>query len=351
MCDGTWMPNPNADYHNHIYRLIGDAKNFNREDILSYPDFSGPEGSWFGYGIISVDGIIYSAVSKTPGTRWSGPFRGVKLLKSKDNTKTWIRIAKNGSEKQFDGAKDSTRNLVNENEMFFLEEGGIAHIKQIAYPFTSFDFVQNGKDNLAAKDNYIYIYSPEGAFSYKLLLARVIKDKFGNKKEWEYFVKYNENNQPKWIKDIDKRGYVHEYPKKSKKGDYFGWYSWLPSVVWNEGLGLYIMVNGGTYAGHKMTNKDEDYYDSWMHTKTGSLGFWYAEKPYGPWKQFYYNEYWIVDDEKNRTYQPKLSPKWISEDGLKMILIWSDAMENKNGESHTVNYLWNQMEISIELLR
>ena len=167
--------------------------------------------------------------------------------------------------------------------------------------------------------------------------------------EWQFFTKYDERNQPQWSDNIEERGYVHKYPAKSAKGHYFGWYSWLPSVVWNEGLGLYIMVNGGTYAGLGMTNSDEDYYDNWMHTETGSLGFWYSENPYGPWEQFYYTDYWIVDDEKNRTYQPKLSPKWISEDGTKMTLIWSDAMKNEEGKSHSVNYLWNQMEITIHV--
>ena len=52
--------------------------------------------------------------------------------------------------------------------------------------------------------------------------------------------------------------------------------------------------------------------------------------------------------KKNRTYQPKLSPKWISEDGRKMVLIWSDAMMNEEGRSHTINYLWNQMEITLQ---
>ena len=84
-----------------------------------------------------------------------------------------------------------------------------------------------------------------------------------------------------------------------------------------------------------------------MHTQTGSLGMWYSENPYGPWKQFYYTDYWTVDDPANLTYQPKLSPKWISDDGQKMTLIWSDAMRNANGFSHTVNYRWNQMEIDI----
>jgi len=96
-----------------------------------------------------------------------------------------------------------------------------------------------------------------------------------------------------------------------------------------------------------MTDSDKDYYSGWMHSETGSLGFWYSETPYGPWKEIYYTEYWIVDNEANRTYQPKLSPKWISSDGIEMTLIWSDAMKNKEGKSHTVNYMWNQMKINI----
>ena len=97
-----------------------------------------------------------------------------------------------------------------------------------------------------------------------------------------------------------------------------------------------------------MTESDKDYYDSWMHTETGSLGLWYARNPYGPWRQLHYTDYWTVDGPGNRTYQPKLSPKWISDDGKEMVLIWSDAMRNEQGRSHTVNYRWNQMKITIE---
>ena len=50
----------------------------------------------------------------------------------------------------------------------------------------------------------------------------------------------------------------------------------------------------------------------------------------------------------NLTYQPKLSPKWIGEDGQDMVLIWSDAMKDDQGKSHMVNYRWNQMEIRLE---
>jgi hypothetical protein len=268
------------------------------------------------------------------------------LLKSKDNGDTWYRVDRHGNERKL-GPRDSARNEVNPHEMFFLEEFGLPHQKQKAYPFSFVDFVKCGKNNSAAKDNYLYIYSPEGAHAHKLLLARVPKDKLGIRSAWEYFVKYKDS-LPIWTSDISKRGHVHVYPQKSRDGNCFGWYSWVPSVVWNEGLGLYIMVNGGTYGGSKMTSSDKDYYSSWMHTQTGSLGFWYSKKPYGPWHQFYYTDYWTVDDPKNRTYQPSLSPKWISKDGKEMVLIWSDAMKNKEGRSHTVNYKWNHMRMTIQ---
>jgi hypothetical protein len=344
MDDGNWLKGEHG-YHNHLYRIIGGPDDFQRADIPDYPQFVSGTGSWFGYGIVSVDGILYSVISKTPANRWSGPFRGIKLLKSSDNGHTWYRVDRYGDEREISPWDDS-RNEVNPDEMFFLEEFGIPRQEQEAYPFSYLDFVKHGRNNSAAKDDHLYIYSPEGSHAHKLLMAKVHKDKLCIRSAWEYLMKY-ENAQPVWTSEIHKRGHAHIFPEKSHDGNYFGWYSWLPSVVWNQGLGLYIMVNGGTYAGHGMTNSDKDYYDSWMHTRTGSLGFWYSENPYGPWHGFYYTDYWTVDDPGNLTYQPKLSPKWISEDGKEMVLIWSDAMKNEEGRSHTVNYRWNQMKITI----
>lgn len=347
MDDGDWL-GEGRSFHNHLYRIIGGPDDFTRRDLPEYPDFSGEAGSWFGYGVISVDGVLYSAISKTPGNRWSGPFRGIKLLKSEDNGLTWQRVDRDAREQRI-GRLDDARNEANSAEMLFLEEFGVPHQTRIAYPFSYVNFVQQGRDNSAATDDYVYIYSPEGAHSHKLLLARVEKENLGVRNAWRYFVEFGEGGEPVWSADIRRRGYVHVFPEKSREGNYFGCYSWLPSVVWNEGLGLYIMVNGGTYAGHGMTASDKDYYDSWMHTRTGSLGFWYSKTPYGPWREFFYTDYWTVDDPENLTYQPKLSSKWISKDGREMVLIWSDAMKNAEGRSHTVNYRWNQMRVTIRL--
>ncbi len=233
-------------------------------------------------------------ISKTPRTSWSGPFRGIKLLKSDDNGSTWHRVDRLGGLRKI-GPSDDARNEVIPEEMFFLEEHGMPHQEQEAYPFSFVDFVQHGRDNSAASDDWLYIYSPEGAHSNKLLLARVDKEKLGVRAQWQYFVRHDEDGQPVWSPDITQCGCVHKFPEKSADGNYFGWYSWLPSVVWNPGLQLYIMVNGGTYAGHGMTDSDRDYYDRWMHTRTGSLGFWYSENPYGPWQRFHYTDYWTND--------------------------------------------------------
>lgn len=348
MCDGNWLNKGDYQYHNHLYRLTGDSDDFQRSDTPGYPRFTYSLSGWFGYGVVSVDDKIYSMVSKTPGEDWSGPFRGIKVLRSSDAGKSWYRINSLGEERYLDPWDDTAREDISQQEMFFMETSGRLKHGAMAYPFSFCAFVQNGQANSAAKDEYIYIYSPEGSQTNQLLLARVKKDEIEKRNHWEYFTAWD-GTEPQWTGDLDERGVIHEFPEKNDKGEYFGWYSWLPSVVWNEGLGLYIMVNGGTYGGHGLTDSLQDYYASWMHTETGSLGFWYAEKPYGPWNQFYYTEYWTVDDEKNRTYQPKLSPKWISEDGTNMVLIWSDAMKNEEGRSHTVNYRWNQMEISLEL--
>ena len=80
MDDGNWLTGKNG-YHNHLYRIVGGPDNFSREDIPNYPEFKGKTGSWFGYGIVSVDGVLYSVVSKTPGNSWSGPFPGYQIAK------------------------------------------------------------------------------------------------------------------------------------------------------------------------------------------------------------------------------------------------------------------------------
>ena len=336
MCDGMGWDTLHGFHRTRVFRIGGDSDNFKPAYLDGYP-LAIDRTSWFGYGIVSVEGYLYNFLSQVPLDYWSGPFLGTKLIYSPDFGKRWFR---------HDGIEITGKTLSKDPEtMFFWKEAGRKRVDTIGYAFSQVSFVQMGQDNSRLIDDFVYMYSPDGAFSHHLNMARVHKDSIREKSAFWFFQKYNmDSTEARWTKDINSRGIAYEFPEKNGN-DWMGWYSWLPSVVWNEGLGYFIMVNGGTYAGREL--KEEEYANNWMHTKTGSLGFYYAEKPWGPWNEFYYDPYWIVDNPNNRTYQPKLSPKWISKDGTDMILIWSDAMKNKEGRSHTVNYKWNQMSIRI----
>ena len=346
MDDGDWFTSEYR-YHSRLYRLYGDQNNFSRHDVTGYPRFHTNDDGWFAYGMLSAGGTLYSMVSKTQTGAWSeGPFRGVKMLRSYDNGASWSRVDRNNIDRPI-GASDWAVQSTDSSEMFFKEEFARSGSGKNAYPFSFVSFVQSGQDHRASKDGYVYVYAPEGSNSHELQLARVPAAQLGQRSAWQYFSGWNRGNAT-WSKDINSRRANLVLPERNAAGEYFGWYSWLPSVVWNPGLQLYVMANGGTYAGHSMTKSTSDYYNKWMHTKSGSLGLWYSETPYGPWKQFFYTDYWTPDNAGNLTYQPKLSPKWISDDGKKMVLIWSDAMRNAQGYSHSINYKWNQMEIEIQ---
>ncbi len=346
MDDGEWLRGGYV-YHSQLYKIFGDADNFSRSEVSNYPNFHVDGDGWFAYGMLSVKGVLYSLVTKTQHAAWSeGPFRGMKMLRSYDNGSTWHRVDRNNNDRYL-ARWDIGREELNLEEMFFFEESGRYGKGKTAFPFAFATFVQSGQDHRASRDGYVYIYSPEGANTHQLQLARVPEDQVGNRAAWQYFSGWNNGNAT-WSSDLEARQPNMVLPERNSAGEYFGFYSWLPSVVWNPGLQKYIMVNGGTYGGHNRSNSTDDYYNKWMHSRTGSLGLWYSDTPYGPWNQFYYTDYWTVDDTQNLTYQPKLSPKWMSDDGRTMTLIWSDAMRNAQGFSHSVNYKWNQMEIEIQ---
>jgi len=347
---GRWYQSGHSEsYHNNLYRLTGDAGQFTRDKFgLAYP-YSKGNNSWFGFGVISINGVIYSAISKTIEVQgWSTPFIGVKLLQSVDSGHSWQSINSAGaSQPVLPESFASWRS--DEEDLFFPPQSGKPHEKREAYPFSWLSFVQMGRDYSKNKDGYVYIYSTEGAQANNLLLARAPKAQLGQRRRWEYFVKFDESGAPIWSSDLDKRGSIYVFPDRDPQGHRFGFTSWLPSVIWNEGLGLYIMVNGGTYAGLGMSLSDTDYFYSWPHSESGSLGLWYSKTPFGPWKQFYYSDHWTADNPKNLIYWPTLSSKWISSDGKDMVLVWCDAMKNARGESHAVNYRWNQMRIHLRV--
>ncbi len=351
-CDGRGWYNEDGshkDFKNyHVWRITGgpDTAGFHAE-MINHPDYSrtglmeihGPvippdsviefprsskellhDWNWYGYGIVSIDGNLYQFISHCGARRGWSWFDGTQLIWRPKGENTWKRW--NGTD-----AHDRNRWLLNEggNQLMFFNEP--------EYAFSFISVAQYGKDYQENKDGYVYIYSPEGRLkAANLNMARVKKGDLLDRDKWEYFAEINENGEAKWIVgDITKRGIVHQFP------DGWGFYSWSPSVVWNEKLGLFIMVTGGSQrpgTGDPMSSSP--------HNESGSLMFLYAENPWGPWNQFYWKENWQVGEDINRLYLPQLAPKWISEDGKTMQLVFSDA-----ANSHSTYYKWNMQKIKL----
>lgn len=305
-----WDYLASIEYNNRVWRLQGEPLDFHVSYLPNFPLYT-VRDEWYGYGLISVDGTLYHFITCASDNQFGFPFRGSKLICSHDHGKSWCLPS---GESIIGRERDK-------NDMFFWYEGE-------DYAFANIEFLQCGRDNSLAKDEYIYLYAPNGRYQYhELNCARVQRDKIIRRDAYEYFQSFTPDGGAVWSKELEKRGAIHTFPEN------YGWYSWLPSVVYNPGLDLYIMANGGTGVN-----------GSGMHDLPASLGIYYAKNPWGPWTEVYYTDNWVADNPENRLYQPKLCPKWISKDGREMYLIFSDA-----SDSWGYQYRWNQQKIIFEL--
>src|SRR5688500_675686 len=76
--------------HSRLVRIRDGADD--RDDVAGFPRFAPSvegAGSFFTYGVLSLDGVLYAASARTQRSGWSPPFRGIKLLASSDNGRTW----------------------------------------------------------------------------------------------------------------------------------------------------------------------------------------------------------------------------------------------------------------------
>ena len=311
-------------------QIRGD-EDFGPEDVKrmeGWPENPAPS-PLYAYGTLSVNDTIFVWLWKSERDRWYHRPVANRLLYSPDLGKTFYRW--NGQLETEDTFGD-----YDSSAFFFYKEDPVRKDGRDAYAFNWISFCQSGRNNTLAKDDYVYMYAPEQYDPSRLAVIRVQKNQIRNRNKYEYFKEWN-NSEAVWTGNMNERGVNLQYPKNRSDGEWM-WPSWLPDVVYNPGLNLYIMVSYG------ISDKGKDFWSGWCRdcALPSSLGFWYSKTPYGPWKQFYYEDYFDADRPENRTYGFKLNPKWISDDGKKMILIWSDA-----GDDHSTNYKWNQMEIEL----
>ena len=154
-------------------------------------------------------------------------------------------------------------------------------------------FLNFGRNYEGARDEYVYLYSPDGPSAYEsadaVVLARVPKGKMTTLAAYEFFVRTDDAGAPVWSSDLSQRGPVFVYPGHCGRLD----------VAYDAAIRRYLMALGF------------DHHGGW--------GIFDAPEPWGPWTTVFFTKDWGLGD----THSYRLPTRWISPDGLTLHLVFS----------------------------
>lgn len=312
--DGLGWPRKNIEgYNTRVIDMVGDPADLTFGEIPGYPNIRGAEGAaaYYGFGLLSVDATIYQFLCSyaEPTSNAERRWNSVKMIYSPDQGRTWFN--RNGTTP----VSLETYQQQSRETMTFISEP--------QHAFSLVSFLQMGKNYQLNSDGYVYGYGINGITDgtmNQLVMFRVSKDRVLERSAYEFFGGFRSMEEPIWSSDIQAREIVHQFPR--------GWVnrptdqinlvqSWLPSVVYNAPLGLYLMASSGIGCG-----------DNGDWAKPSYLGLWTAPSPWGPWTQIYEDTAWMPgNDGLARCYSPQIAPKWIAADGRSFWLVWSDYQQ------------------------
>ena len=291
-------------------RIEGDADNWRGLNVWGGKSPENPaqfDGkSW---GTISVDGVFYAwIVPDLPDM--GGPrdhYRYIELARSTDHGASWTKAA----------------------WRWRIEDDLIVPT-----------FLNFGKDNAGARDEYVYSYFirpqnqniSQSSFGLNVhqpgavYLARVHKDRlFAGRDHYRWFAGL-QDGEPKW--DV-------LYEKQPVFEDVNGT-GWCLSASYNPGLGRYLLATE-----HTRSHVDN------------LLGIFDAPEPWGPWTTV---KYWTPQDRfgeirtgsdldwKFNVFFLAFSPKWLSKDGRDFTLTFTGGGSGKDNDSF--NTLQGRFECS-----
>lgn len=163
-------------------------------------------------------------------------------------------------------------------------------------------FLNFGPNYQNARDDYIYIYSPDSEDAYtpadRMVLARVPKKDLLNPACYEYFVKLDENRNPIWTPNIEQRGAVFVHPGRCYRS----------GITYNPGLKRYIWYQVYPESEHPGGPRF-----------SGGCGVYDAPQPWGPWTTVFHTDRWDTGPGESGCFPTK----WMSADGTEMWLAFS----------------------------
>jgi CubicO group peptidase (beta-lactamase class C family) len=161
-------------------------------------------------------------------------------------------------------------------------------------------FLNYGKNYNGARDDYVYIYSPDADSAYiaadRMVLARVPRNRIKDRSAYNFFVKVNEDRKPIWTSDISKRGAVFSHAGYCRRSQ----------ISYHAGLGRYLWW--------------QQFSEMGVDTRfQGGFGIYDAPEPWGPWTTVYFTHEWDTGPGEMGVFPVK----WMHEDGKTCHLVFS----------------------------
>lgn len=277
-----------------LYTAYGDGRGFepytDRKLSLGFASVQGTPPNHTGVNIRS-----------TTGEREGDGANGLKasgLLMAEGVLYMWVRNAGNA---QLAWSKDHARTW----------EWGFKFEQSFGSPA----FLNFGKDNLDAPEEYVYTYSQDGGSAYEpsdgVILARVKLKKIRERKDWEFFAGLEGNGKPRWTKNPAKRKPVFEDKGRCERVD----------AVWHPVLRRVLL---SVSANHD-----------------GAWGIYDAPAPWGPFTTAYHTEDWGLGP----THGYRLPSKWIDARDGSMWLVFSG--KNLRGQKHYDGFCVRRMTLEL----
>ncbi|MBI4926578.1 MAG: DUF4185 domain-containing protein, partial [Anaerolineae bacterium] len=184
-------------------------------------------------------------------------------------------------------------------------------------------FIQFGKDYAGARDEFVYasFAAGEDGGSYwenadYLLLGRVPWHELLNRSAWQFFAGQTNDGAPSWSSDESRAKAIFTYPRMTGENH----------IVYNPGIGRYLM---GNYSFIDENGVPRPYHTpgGWPQSALRSqLTLFEAPEPWGPWSLFHTDDNWGTYGD----YQPNFPTKWISPDGLTLLMVSSGSFDDYN---------------------
>jgi len=165
----------------------------------------------------------------------------------------------------------------------------------------SFDcpvFLNFGRGSAGARDEFVYVYSPDTNTAYgaadRLVLARVPKDSVTQRDAYEFFVRIESDGEAIWSREITVRGSIFSNPGAVCRSH----------VTYSDALKRYLLVVIGPAVDGRFA---------------GGFGVYDAAEPWGPWTTAFYTDAWDIGPGESASFPSK----WLSADGRSAWLVFS----------------------------